>query len=26
MLTGGPVVEREPPDAAREPLPVPASE
>jgi thiosulfate reductase cytochrome b subunit len=26
MLTGGPVVESEPPDAAREPLPVPASE
>jgi thiosulfate reductase cytochrome b subunit len=26
MLTGGPVVEREPPDAALEPLPVPASE
>ena len=26
MLTGGPVVERESPDAAREPLPLPASE
>ena len=26
MLTGGPVIEHQPPDAAREPVPIPASE
>ena len=26
MLTGGPLIEHQPPDAAREPVPIPANE